>query len=147
MPEGRKTGPKEASARHGLLEPIVESVNTGKAPSVARERGIAISEVIHDRNGEYQSLVRLTVTTENRTRSFAGTLFGGDKPRLVEINGVGLEAELGAHMLDTVHADRPGFIGRLGTTLGDAGVNIATFHLGRAEAGDLTACQRPGHTR
>ena len=53
----------------------------------------------------------------------------------MEINGIGLEAELGPHMLYTVNADRPGFIGQLGTTLGDAGVNIATFHLGRAEIG------------
>ena len=124
-----------ASALCGLLAPMMDSVNTVNAPIIARDRGIAISEVIHDRNGEYQTLLRLTVTTENRTRSFAGTLFGGDKPRLVEINGVALEAELGPFMLYTVNADRPGFIGRLGATLGDAGVNIATFHLGRAEAG------------
>ncbi len=124
-----------ASALQGLLTPMVDSVNSVNAPIVARERGIAISEVMHDRNGKYQTLLRLTVTTENRTRTFAGTLFGGDKPRIVEINGIGLEAELGAHMLYTVNADRPGFIGRLGSTLGDAGVNIATFHLGRDEAG------------
>jgi D-3-phosphoglycerate dehydrogenase len=129
------TRPLVASTLEGLLAPMVESVNTVSAPIVARERGIAISEVIHDRDGEYQTLLRLTVTTENRTRTFAGTLYGGDKPRIVEINGIGLEAELGPHMLYTVNADRPGFIGRLGTTLGDAGVNIATFHLGRAEIG------------
>ena len=129
------TRPLVASALEGLLAPMVESVNTVSAPIVARERGIAISEVIHDRDGEYQALLRLTVTTENRTRTFAGTLYGGDKPRIVEINGIGLEAELGPHMLYTVNADRPGFIGQLGTTLGDAGVNIATFHLGRAEIG------------
>jgi D-3-phosphoglycerate dehydrogenase len=124
-----------AAALCGLLAPMVDSVNTVNAPIIARDRGIAISEVMHDRDGEYQTLLRLTVTTENRTRTFAGTLFGGDKPRIVEINGIGLEAELGRHMLYTVNADRPGFIGRLGTILGDAGVNIATFHLGRAEAG------------
>ena len=114
---------------------MVDMVNTVNAPIIARERGIAISEVIHDRNGKYQTLLRLTVTTENRIRTFAGTLFSGNKPRIVEINGIGLEAELGPHMLYTVNADRPGFIGRLGSTLGDAGVNIATFHLGRTEVG------------
>ncbi len=129
------TRPLCASALCGLLAPMVDSVNTVNAPIIARDRGIAISEVIHDRDGEYQTLLRLTVTTENRTRTFAGTLFGGDKPRIVEINGIGLEAELGPHMLYTVNADRPGFIGRLGSTLGDAGVNIATFQLGRAEVG------------
>ena len=124
-----------AAALQGLLTPMVDTVNTVSAPIIARERGIAISEVIHDRNGKYQTLLRLTVTTENRTRTFAGTLFGGNKPRIVEINGIGLEAELGPHMLYTVNKDRPGFIGRLGSTLGDAGVNIATFHLGRTEVG------------
>ena len=129
------TRPLCASALSGLLAPMVDSVNTVNAPIIARDRGIAISEVIHDRDGEYQTLLRLTVTTENRTRTFAGTLFGGDKPRIVEINGIGLEAELGPHMLYTVNADRPGFIGRLGSMLGDAGVNIATFNLGRTEIG------------
>ena len=124
-----------AAALQGLLTPMVDTVNTVNAPISARERGIAISEVIHDRNGKYQTLLRLTVTTENRTRRFAGTLFGGNKPRIVEFNGIGLEAELGPHMLYTVNKDRPGFIGRLGSTLGDAGVNIATFHLGRTEVG------------
>ena len=133
--ERADSAPLCAAALQGLLTPMVESVNAVNAPIVARERGIAISEVMHDRNGKYQTLLRLTVTTENRTRTFAGTLFSGDKPRIVEINGIGLEAELGSHMLYTVNADRPGFIGRLGSTLGDAGVNIATFHLGRAEAG------------
>jgi D-3-phosphoglycerate dehydrogenase len=129
------TRPLCASALSGLLAPMVDSVNTVNAPIIARDRGIAISEVIHDRDGEYQTLLRLTVKTENRTRTFAGTLFGGDKPRIVEINGIGLEAELGPHMLYTVNADRPGFIGRLGSMLGDAGVNIATFNLGRTEIG------------
>ena len=124
-----------SAALQGLLTPMVDSVNSVNASIVARERGIAISEVIHDRNSEYQTLLRLTVTTENQTRTFAGTLFGGDKPRIVEINGIGLEAELGPHMLYTVNSDQPGFIGQLGSTLGDAGVNIATFHLGRAETG------------
>ena len=62
-------------------------------------------------------------------------MFGGDKPRIVEINGIKLEAELGENMLYMVNKDRPGFIGRLGTTLGDAGVNIATFQLGRVSPG------------
>jgi D-3-phosphoglycerate dehydrogenase len=126
-----------AAALKGLLTPMVDSVNSVNAPILARERGIAISEVMHDRNGEYQILLRLTVTTEHQTRTFAGTLFGGDKPRIVEINGIGLEAELAPHMLYTVNADRPGFIGRLGTLLGDSGVNVATFHLGRTEPGGV----------
>src|SRR5262249_35495422 len=65
----------------------------------------------------------------------AGTLFGGARPRLVEIKGIAIEAELGRHMLYITNEDKPGFIGRLGTLLGDAGINIATFHLGRTAAG------------
>jgi D-3-phosphoglycerate dehydrogenase len=80
-------------------------------------------------------LIRLSVTTDQHTRSVEGTLFGGDKPRLVSIKDIPIEAELGPFMLYVTNADKPGFIGRLGTTLGEAGVNIATFHLGRAEAG------------
>ncbi|MDH3919177.1 MAG: ACT domain-containing protein, partial [Rhodospirillales bacterium] len=81
------------------------------------------------------TLIRVTVLTESQERSLAGTLFGGTKPRLVEIKGIPIEAELGAHMLYISNEDKPGLIGALGTTLGDAGVNIATFHLGRAEPG------------
>jgi D-3-phosphoglycerate dehydrogenase len=129
------TKPMTASLLCGLLAPVMETVNMINAPILARDRDIAVSEVKHERESEYQTLIRLTVTSENRTRTFAGTLFGGDKPRIVNINGVGLEAELGPHMLYTINADKPGFIGALGSILGSAGVNIATFHLGRDEAG------------
>ncbi len=129
------TRPLTASLLCGLLSPVMDSVNMINAPVIARERDIAVSEVKHERDSEFQTLIRVTLTTERRTRTFAGTLFGGDKPRIVNINGVGLEAELGAHMLYTVNADKPGFIGRLGSILGSAGVNIATFHLGRSEVG------------
>jgi D-3-phosphoglycerate dehydrogenase len=110
-------------------------VNMINAPILARDRQIDVSEVRHERDGEYQTLVKLTVETENQTRTVAGTIFGGDRPRIVEVNGIALEAELGENMLYIVNKDRPGFIGRLGTTLGDARVNIATFQLGRTSPG------------
>jgi D-3-phosphoglycerate dehydrogenase len=75
------------------------------------------------------------VTTERQTRSVAGTLFAGSKPRLVEIKGIAVEAELTPHMLYVTNEDKPGMIGRLGQAIGDAGINIATFHLGRAAPG------------
>jgi D-3-phosphoglycerate dehydrogenase len=65
----------------------------------------------------------------------AGTLFADERPRIVMIEGIKLEAELGPHMLFVTNVDKPGIIGGIGTTLGDAGVNIATFHLGRADQG------------
>ena len=129
-------GPISAAALQGLLSPLLEAVNMVSAPVVASERGIEISEVKHARSGNYQTLVRLTVTTEKQTRSVAGTLFGGDKPRIVCVKDVPLEAELGPHMLYVTNNDRPGLIGRLGTVLGEAGLNISTFNLGRRAAGD-----------
>jgi len=127
--------PLTQMALTGLLAPILDNVNMVSAPALARERNIDVTETKHERDCDYQTLIRLTVTTERGSRSVSGTLFGGDKPRIVEINGIGLEAELGPHMLYTVNADRPGFIGRLGSMLGEAGVNIATFNLGRTEIG------------
>jgi D-3-phosphoglycerate dehydrogenase len=91
--------------------------------------------VRHEREGVYHTLLRVTVATSQGPRSVAGTLFGTDQPRLVEIFGVGIEAELSGDMLYIVNEDAPGFIGRIGTLLGEAGINIGTFHLGRREAG------------
>ena len=119
----------------GLLRPILDSVNMVSAPVLARQRNIDVTEMKHERDCDYQTLIRLTVTTERGPRSVSGTLFGGTKPRLVEIKGIEIEAELGPHMLYINNEDRPGLVGALGKTLGDAGVNIATFHLGRAERG------------
>jgi D-3-phosphoglycerate dehydrogenase len=106
------------------------------APVIARERNIEVSEIKHSRPSDYQTLIRLTVTTDRQSRDVAGTLFGGDKPRLVQIKGIAVEAELGRHMLYVTNRDKPGFIGRLGTLLGTEGVNIATFHLGRSGPGE-----------
>jgi D-3-phosphoglycerate dehydrogenase len=129
------TKPVTACLLEGLLSPLMSGVNMINAPILARERGIDVSQVSHERDSEFQTLIRVTVETEKGKRTVAGTLFGGDKPRIVEINGISVEAELGANMLYFVNKDRPGFIGRLGTTLGDAGVNIATFQLGRMKQG------------
>ena len=134
------TRPLSAVALQGLLSHQLDSVNMVNAPILAKDRNIDISEVLHDRAGNYQTLVRLKVTTEKRVRGVAGTLFSDEHPRIVEVNGIAVEAELLPHMLFLANADRPGFIGRLGTALGDAGVNIATFHLGRnAQGGEALA--------
>jgi D-3-phosphoglycerate dehydrogenase len=132
--------PLTAAALKGLLSPLLNSVNMVNAPVMASERGIGVSEVRTDREGDYQTLIRLTVVTENQSRSVAGTLFGGDRVRIVDVKGVPMEAGLGAHMLYVTNEDKPGLIGRLGTVLGDAGLNIATFQLGRtATGGDAIA--------
>ncbi len=127
--------PLTQAALAGLLSPILDSVNMVNAPVIARERNIDVTEVKHERDCDYQTLIKLTVTTERGPRCVAGTLVGGDKPRLVQIKDIAIEAELGPHMLYVTNEDRPGLIGALGQVLGDAGVNIATFHLGRAGQG------------
>ena len=124
--------PMTAALLEGLLAPIVDSINIVSAPILARERGIQVTETKHARRSDYPSLIRLTVTTERATRTTAGTLFSNRAPRIVELDGIPLEAALARNMLYMVNRDEPGFIGRLGSCLGDAGVNIATFHLGRA---------------
>jgi D-3-phosphoglycerate dehydrogenase len=113
----------------------MESVNMVNAPVIAKERNIKVTEIKNETSEDYHTLIRLTVATEKGDRSIAGTLFGGGKPRIVEINNVPIEAELGAHMLYVVNQDKPGFIGSLGTTLGEAKINIATLHLGRTAPG------------
>jgi D-3-phosphoglycerate dehydrogenase len=131
--------PLTAAALAGLLSPVMEGVNMVSAPVVAREHGIEIAETVVDRPTEYQTLLRLTVTTPKGERSVAGTLFAG-APRLVEIKGIKVEADFAPHMLYVTNQDKPGFIGRLGATLAEAGLNIATFHLGRAAAGGDAIC-------
>ncbi len=127
--------PLTAIALTGLLSPQLASVNMVNAPVICRERDIRVSETLRAEPADYQTLIRVVVTTERRRREVAGTLFGGDKPRLVSVEGIPLEAELGGNMLFVRNLDKPGFIGALGNTLGAAQVNIATFHLGRAAPG------------
>ncbi len=128
------TKPLSAVALQGLLAPLVHGVNMVNAPVMAKDRGIEVSETKRDHAANYQTLMRITVTTEKRTRDVAGTLFA-DQPRLVQVGGIKLEAGVGPRMLYVNNEDKPGMIGRLGTLLGEAGINIANFHLGRAEQG------------
>ena len=129
------TKPLTAVVLKGLLSPLLESVNMVSAPAIAKERNIAVTEVTRERAGAYQTLIKLTVTTETQTRGLAGTLFTDEKSRIVEIKGIPMDAALGPRMLFITNRDKPGVIGALGTTLGDAGINIATFNLGRSAPG------------
>ncbi len=119
----------------GLMRCYSDTVNMVNAPFLAKERGLDVREVRHDREGDYHTLVRVSVATSEGERSVAGTLFGDQNPRLVELFGIKVEADLAGPMLYVVNEDAPGFIGRIGTALGNAGVNIGTFHLGRRDAG------------
>ena len=119
----------------GFLKTQTDTVNMVNAPVLARDRGIEVREVRTEREGDYHTLLRVSLRTADGERSVAGTLFGNAAPRLVELFGIKVEADLAGPMLYVVNEDAPGFIGRLGTTLGEAGVNIGTFHLGRRDAG------------
>ncbi|HVL78527.1 MAG TPA: phosphoglycerate dehydrogenase [Sphingomicrobium sp.] len=120
----------------GLMGTYSDTVNMVNAPWYAKERGLDVREIRHDREGDYHTLVAVTVgTADGMDRRVAGTLFGNRAPRLVDIFGVRVEAELSPHMIYIVNTDAPGFIGALGTRLGQNGINIATFNLGRRNAG------------
>ncbi len=130
------TKPLTAVVLEGLLSPLMSSVNMVNAPVIAKERNIEVTEAKHEREGDYHTLVRLTVETDRGSRTVAGTLFANGTPRIVDVDGVRLEAELADNMLYIVNDDKPGFIGALGSVLGNTGVNIATFALGRREEGE-----------
>ena len=124
----------------GVLQPMLGTVNMVSAPVVAKERGIKVDEVRQSRRGKYETYIRFTVKTDELERSVTGTVFLDGRPRIIQIKGIDLEAEFGPHMLYVTNQDRPGFIGALGTLLGNAKVNIATFNLGREAQGGEAIC-------
>jgi D-3-phosphoglycerate dehydrogenase len=119
----------------GFMRIHSDTVNMVNAPFLAKERGLDVREIRHDRETDYHTLLRVSAMTSAGDRPVVGTLFANSAPRLVEIFGIRVEAELEGEMIYIVNEDTPGFIGRLGTLLGEAGVNIGTFSLGRREAG------------
>jgi D-3-phosphoglycerate dehydrogenase len=137
---GLNTRALTQAAISGLLKPALSEVNMVNAPVIAKERGIRISEVRRDQQGAYEGYIKLTVTTGEQTRSVAGTVFSNNRPRVIQIKGIDLDAEFAPHMLYITNEDKPGFIGRLGMLLGNAGVNIANFNLGRAAQGADAIC-------
>ena len=123
------------SAIAGVMKATNPDVNMVSAPVVARERGVEISTTQQDKTGVFDGYIKLVVKTEHRERSIAGTSFTDGKPRFIQIKGVNIDAEVGAHMLYTTNEDVPGIIGMLGNTMGQNGVNIANFTLGRSDRG------------
>ncbi|HEX8124019.1 MAG TPA: phosphoglycerate dehydrogenase [Allosphingosinicella sp.] len=119
----------------GFMRIHSDTVNMVNAPFLAKERGLDVREIRHDRETDYHTLLRVSAMTSAGDRPVVGTLFANSSPRLVEIFGIRVEAELEGEMIYIVNEDTPGFIGRLGTLLGEEGVNIGTFSLGRREAG------------
>ncbi|MEL6619167.1 MAG: phosphoglycerate dehydrogenase [Pseudomonadota bacterium] len=119
----------------GIMKKANPDVNMVSAPVIAKERGIQISTTNQDKSGAFEGYIKVTVVTDKRERSVAGTVFSDGKPRFIQIKGINIDAEIGAHMLYTTNEDVPGIIGLLGQTMGENGVNIANFTLGRATVG------------
>ena len=124
-----------SAALAGLLRPMLGDVNVVSAPVVAKERGIVVEEVTREMPEDYESLITVTVTTERQTRHVSGTVFADGRPRIVNIKGIRMDAEFGPSMIYITNLDKPGFIGKFSSTLGEAGINIATFHVGRDAPG------------
>ncbi|MCG5237011.1 phosphoglycerate dehydrogenase [Xanthobacter oligotrophicus] len=124
-----------SAAVAGLLRPMLSEVNVVSAPTVAKERGIVIEETTRAATGDYDSLISITVVTDTYERAISGTVFADGRPRIVNIKGINVDAEFAPSMIYVTNEDKPGFIGRFAGLLGDAGLNIATFALGRDHLG------------
>jgi D-3-phosphoglycerate dehydrogenase len=124
-----------SAAIAGLLRPMLQDVNVVNAPVVAKDRGIVVEETRREAESDYESLITVTVTTDRQSRSVSGTVFADGRPRIVNIKGIRMDAEFGPSMIYITNLDKPGFIGKFSSTLGDAGLNIATFHVGREAPG------------
>jgi D-3-phosphoglycerate dehydrogenase len=124
-----------SAAIAGILRPMLQDVNVVSAPIVAKDRGIVVEETRREGEGDYESLITVAVVTDRQTRWVSGTVYADGRPRIVNIKGIRIDAEFGPSMLYVTNQDRPGFVGRFATVLAGAGINIATFHLGRESAG------------
>jgi D-3-phosphoglycerate dehydrogenase / 2-oxoglutarate reductase len=129
-----------AAALAGVLRPLLCDVNMVSAANNAKERGIIIEEVTRGQDGAFESYVRLTVRTDQYDRAVAGTVFADHRPRIIQVRDINMEFELAPHMLFIRNADKPGFIGKFGGLMGEAGVNIATMNLGRDRPGGDAIC-------
>ncbi len=127
--------PMTAAALYGVLKPTLHEINMVSAPQIAKDRGIQVETTTRDQQGAYENYIRLTVVTERQERGVAGTVFANGKPRVIQVKGINMDAELTPSMLYVTNEDKPGHIGRLGTLLGQLDINIANFNLGRAEVG------------
>jgi len=128
---GMNTKALTSSAIAGLLRPMLQEVNVVSAPGVAAERGIIIEETTRAALHDYESLITVSVETERQSRFVSGTVFADGRPRIVNIKGIRMDAGFAPSMIYITNLDKPGFIGRFASVLGEAGINIATFHVGR----------------
>ncbi|MBL8574674.1 MAG: phosphoglycerate dehydrogenase [Hyphomicrobiaceae bacterium] len=124
----------------GALRPFLSDINMVSAPIVARDKGIVIEEVKREARGNLDSFIKITIDAEDMPRHAGGTVYNDGKPRMVEIRDIQMDAEFAPHMIYIRNADKPGFIGAFGMLLGNAGVNVATFNMGRDVPGGDAIC-------
>jgi D-3-phosphoglycerate dehydrogenase len=134
------TNPITAMLIATLLKSQLESINMVNAMTIAEARGIKITQSYSSAGKNWRSMMNVVVESEERVRNVTGTLFTGKEPRIVNIEGVPVEAALAPHMLFIRNNDTPGVVGKVGTILGDAGQNIADFRLGRQEGKNRAVC-------
>ncbi|WP_254766191.1 phosphoglycerate dehydrogenase [Salinilacihabitans rarus] len=126
-----------ASALKGVFEPLEWQVNAVNAPQIADDRGVDVTESKTRQAADFQSLVSVTVGDGEDEISVDGTLFAGDDPRIVRIDGYRVDAIPHGRMVVTRNADEPGVIGLIGTVMGSHGVNIAgMFNAREAHGGE-----------
>jgi D-3-phosphoglycerate dehydrogenase len=128
------TRPLTAIALAAVMRPLIPDVNMVSAPDVLKQRGTPLTESKREISPIYGSLIRIRVKTGGHWRTLAGVVNAGTA-KIVEVKGMPLEADFHPVMLFINNMDKPGFIGALGTMLGEANINIATFHLGRQAEG------------
>ncbi len=127
--------PLMASSLVGILEPSSAAVNNISSASIASSRGINLLTIKHERRCDYETLLKITIKHDNGERTISGTLIAGNKPRIINIQGISIESEFPKNALYLRNYDKPGFIGDLGNKLGNNNINIASFHLGRRNVG------------
>jgi D-3-phosphoglycerate dehydrogenase len=127
------------SAAAAILGQFLETsvINNVNALLVAEERGIDVRETRSAAPVGFQNQIRVSLATDRGTRSMAGTVFPHGRLRIVELDGFQLEAPPSPFMLVSSNRDAPGVIGKLGTLLGENGINIGGMQLGRLHNGEM----------
>ncbi|MCA1553226.1 MAG: ACT domain-containing protein, partial [Chloroflexi bacterium] len=122
----------------GLLTPILrERINYVNAMRLAEERGISVVRAAARDESDYSNLISARVSTSQEVRSIAGTLFGGKAARIVQMDDYRMDGSPAGRILVMTSRDVPGVIGKVGTLLGEHGVNIAEWRLGRTAPGGM----------
>jgi D-3-phosphoglycerate dehydrogenase / 2-oxoglutarate reductase len=134
------TKPMTSAAIAGVLRPFLSEINMVNAAAIAKDKGITVDETFRESAEDGEARIKIFVDAEDMTRHAAGTVLSDGVPRITEIRDIKIDAAFAPHMVYVRNDDKPGFIGAFGSVLGEAGVNIATFNLGRDRAGGNAIC-------